>query len=363
MSGLSADFEMSYLAGATVRARFERPSEGASVTVLFGPSGCGKTTILRCLAGLERPRTGFIRFSGETWFDASSGRFLPPQRRGIGFGFQDMALFWHLTVARNIGYGLRKLPIGARQRRVEELLDLLGLRGLQHRYPRELSGGEQQRVALARALARRPRLLLLDEPLSALDSETRQTLGRELRLLLKSLGIPCFLVTHDRFEAMSLGDHVLVMRHGSILQDGPIDEVFSRPVNAEVARTVGIESVLPAEVVDHRGGLLTLDVGNARLTAVAPTARPGIGSPVQVCIRGEDVTLHTGTPEGVSARNCLPGRVTSLLPNGPLTRVELDCGFRLIALVTPEAAVALNLHEGAPIHAQIKAAAVHVMVK
>src|SRR5438552_11070092 len=207
---LSAEFERCFPRGPLIRVKVKVPTDAFSITVLFGPSGSGKTTVLRCLAGLDRPDRGHIRFEGETWFDAARGIFLSPQRRGIGYLSQEYALFPHLTVARNIAFGLGDLDASPRQQHVHKMLGLLGLAGLESRWPRQLSGGEQQRVALARALVRQPRLLLLDEPLAALDAPTREHLRRELRRLLAELQVPTVLVAHDRIEALALGDTVVL---------------------------------------------------------------------------------------------------------------------------------------------------------
>jgi molybdate transport system ATP-binding protein len=339
----------------------ERPDGTPALTVLFGPSGSGKTTVLRCLAGLERPESGVIRFAETTWFDAEQGIFLPPQERGIGFLFQDYALFPHLNVAENIAYGLRShLGRAERQRRVEELVSLLGLAGLEARYPRQLSGGQQQRVALARALAPRPRLLLLDEPLSALDVPTREQLRRELRRLLSGLHLPTLLVTHDRTEALALGDHVVVFDHGRVCQSGAVQEVFSRPADLAAARIVGVETVEPARVLSVREGLATLQVGKAQMMAVAPEP-PSVEA--YLCIRAEDVILEKGPIVASSARNRLTGRVRTLDMEGPLVRVSLDCGFSLTALVTRQACAELGLREGEEVLALVKASAIHLIAR
>jgi molybdate transport system ATP-binding protein len=358
MSVLFADFEKRYQRGPQIRAAFERPADQFSVTVLFGPSGCGKTTILRCLAGLERPERGRISFGAETWLDASMKHYARPQQRGVGFLFQDYALFPHMTVAGNIGYSLRSLSPSDRRRRVSELLDMLQLSGLDGRYPRQLSGGEQQRVALARAVAVRPRLLLLDEPLSALDSTIREDLRRQLRQLLATFAIPSFVVTHDRWEALALGDFVMVLDRGMVKQNGPVGEVFSRPIDAQIAKLLGVETVVPARVVRVDEGLAVLQVGSAELLAVASVP---LKRDVQVCIRGEDVTIQKGAVEQTSARNRLAGRIVSLTAEGPLIRAELDCGFPLVALVTKNAAAELGLREGDAVTAVVKAPAIHVI--
>src|SRR5260370_21023053 len=173
---LVGEFEKHFPDGPPIQVRLCRPADPFSLTVLFGPSGSGKTTALRCWAGLDRPQRGYIRFGDETWFDASCGILVPPQRRQIGYLFQEYALFPHLTVERNVGYGIRRIGDAERRTRIAEITDLLGLAGLEGRFPHQLSGGQQQRVALARALVCRPRLLFLDEPLSAVNLPTHAQL-------------------------------------------------------------------------------------------------------------------------------------------------------------------------------------------
>jgi molybdate transport system ATP-binding protein len=339
----------------TVQASLRRPADSASVTVLFGPSGCGKTTILRCLAGLERPESGSIHCGAVTWFDAAQRVHRSPQQRGVGFVFQDYALFPHLSVAENIGFGL---PATERAERVESLLRTFELSGLAARRPQQISGGQQQRVALARALARRPRLLLLDEPLSALDAGLRDTLRGELRRLLRSFAIPVVLVTHERTEVMALADEVIVMRAGAVLQRGGVTTVFSQPADLAVAGIVGMETVVAGDIVGEREGLATVRVGLALLTAVLP---PDIGTAVYVCLRGEDVILQAGTPAASSVRNQLLATVTSLTWEGALVRVGLDVGFPLTALITRPACEELALREGDRVIAAIKAPAIHLL--
>jgi molybdate transport system ATP-binding protein len=358
MSGpLHVQFEKRFRGGPTIVAEWEQPADAYSVTVLFGPSGCGKTTALRCVAGLERPNAGVIHFGPDVWFDAGRGLHLPPQRRGVGFLFQDYALFSHRTVAGNVGYAIGR----SGRERVAELLTAFELEGLGGRYPSQISGGQQQRVALARALAGRPRVLLLDEPLSALDQATRDELRPALRRLLAGLGIPVVLVTHDRAEAIALGDQIVVMDRGRVLQRGSVEEVFSRPRDPAVAWIVGTETVQPGTVIAIVDGLATVRVGSATLTAVPPavTDSPASSRDVFVCIRGEDVALHRNGGEG-SPRNRLPAVVNSLTPEGPLVRVGLDCGFPLIALVTRPASAELDLKIGDRLTAVVKAPAVHL---
>jgi molybdate transport system ATP-binding protein len=302
---LAAQFAKQFPRGPRIEAALELPVDAFSMTVLFGPSGAGKTTILRCLAGLERPEEGFIRLGDDVWFEAVRGICRPPQARDIGYLFQDYALFPHLTLAGNVGYGLSRLAVGERRRRIGELLDIFGLQGMEDRYPAQLSGGQQQRVALARALARRPRLLLLDEPLSALDTPTREQLRLELRTWLARLQIPVLLVTHERSEVLALADTVLIVDEGQIRQAGSAEEVFFHPASVAVARIVGVENILPVHF--------------RKATAAAG----------YFCVRAEDVRVTPGPARGEQ----LPARLQTLTREGPLVRLQLDCGFPLTALV------------------------------
>jgi molybdate transport system ATP-binding protein len=284
----------------------------------------------------------------------------PPQQRGIGFVFQDYALFPHLTVAGNIGFGLREVPPDERRQRVGEILQRFELRDLETRRPRQLSGGQQQRVALARAVVRRPRLLLLDEPLSALDTALREELRGELRRILAACEIPVLLVTHDRTEALALGDELVVMHDGTVRQNGPVLEVFNRPADADVAKIVGVETLLPGTVTSVTEGLAAVQIADQTLTAVGPTKAT---REVVVCIRGEDVILQRDSASPSSVRNRLAARVVALIAKGPLVRVELDAGFRLFALVTRPDCAELALREGKSVTALIKTPAIDLIAR
>ena len=356
---LVADFVKAFPGGATIAATVSQPVAGPFVTVLFGPSGCGKTTILRCLAGLERPGRGRITFDGETWFDAARRLSLPPQRRKVGYLFQDYALFPHLTVEQNIGYGVN-WPPRMREKLIAEMTERFGLDGLARRRPGELSGGQQQRVALARAMACAPRLLLLDEPLSALDGPTREPLRRELRQLLRTMNTPAVVVTHDRVEAMALADQVIVLSEGTVRQSGTVEEVFGRPANLTVARIVGVETVVRGKVIGVDAGLATVAVGPGGQHVLA-VAEPDAAGEVDVCVRAEDVMLQRQSPADTSGRNKLKAVVTSIVQEGPLVRVSLDCGFPMTAVITRPAREELNLAEGDTVTAVVKATAVHLI--
>ena len=212
------------------------------VVALLGPSGCGKTTLLRLIAGFERPNGGTVTVAGARV--AGDGAWVPPERRRVGMVFQDYALFPHLTVAENVGFGLQRRERG---RRVPELLAIVGLSGLDRRYPHELSGGQQQRVALARALAPSPELVLLDEPWSNVDPFLRDTLRAEVTEVIRPLGVTVVLVTHDREEAFSLADRIALMRDGAVVQEGTSEELYYAPVSRWAAEFVGAANVLTGE--------------------------------------------------------------------------------------------------------------------
>jgi len=350
------DITKSFPGRLMLEARFGLSLDPPAILILFGPSGSGKTTVLRCLAGLERPERGFIRFGAETWFDGQVNA--TPQARRLGCMFQDYALFPTETVAGNVAYGLAGLTQNERKARVEEVLALLQLQGVEAMRPAQLSGGQQQRVALARAIARRPQLLLLDEPLSALDAPTRARVRGELRHLLKQLAIPSVVVTHDWGEALALGDQMAVIGDGTVLQVGTPQEVFNRPKDADVARVVGIETALEGQVRESIEGLATVEVAGVTLHALAEDE---IGPDVFVCIRAEDVVLAHGAAGTTSARNQLQGRVVDISSMGALVKVGLDCGFPLFAVVTRSAVEDLRLSRGMPVTASMKAGAVHLV--
>ena len=355
---IALNIRKTFVGRATIAAELNLPLDSPSVMILFGPSGSGKTTILRCLAGLEQPDEGTISWNGERWFDTATHINRPPQARGLGYMAQDYALFPNYTVRGNISYGLDHLSNKDRELRVGEVLRLLQIEHLAQQKPAQLSGGQQQRVALARAIARRPRLLLLDEPLSALDTPTRTSLCKDLRLLLTRLAIPTVIVTHDWTEALALGDQIAVIDEGRVLQTGKPQEVFSRPINADVARVVGVETVIPGSVREIRDELTTVQVGLVRLTAMAS---PELESDVFVCIRAEDVTLELAGSTETSARNHVKGTVQAITSLGALMRVTVDCGFLLTALITRSAMNELGLIVGNNVRAAFKAGAVHLI--
>ncbi len=323
-----------------------------TVTAILGPSGCGKTTLLRCVAGLERVDQGEVLLGDGVWTRTTTQTLVPPWLRHVGWVPQDGALFPHLDVAHNISYAAPDVDTAAAVLRALDLQDLAA------RFPAQLSGGQRQRVALGRALAARPALLLLDEPLSALDTITRDETRATLRGHIKASGVPALLVTHDRGDVLALADQVVVMDAGRVLQHGAVAEVFAHPANAAVAHITGVDTVAQGQVEREDAGLLWVRVGDALVQGVAQVSP---GSSVLVCVRAEDVVLQRGEPSTTSMRNRLLGRVVSVTPQGALCRVNLDVGFELGALVTRAAADELDLKPGMTLHALFKAQAVTVV--
>lgn len=338
----------------SIHAVAELETGDRAVTVLFGPSGSGKTTILRAIAGLDSPDDGVIRFGDTTWFDRPHRIDLEPQQRRVGYLSQRYDLFPHLTVRENVGYG------AARDYPVDDLLERFGIAALADRRPAGLSGGEQQRTALARTLAREPQILLLDEPLSALDTPTREILRGELRAILRSSSVPAIVVTHDRTEALTIGDRIAVVVDGRIAQTGDVDAVFNHPLSVDVARATGIESVVPVEIVSSDGEIVVVRRGERELEASGIQWLGG-GDSAFALIRAHDVTVDQHRLEGISARNQLAGTIISVAPEDPLVRLRIDCGFELVALITRRSFQDLALSQGSPVVATIKASAIRLV--
>ena len=316
------------------------------VFVVLGPSGAGKSVLLETIAGFYRPDSGTIKIGGR---DVTAA---PPESRRIGFMFQDYALFPHLTVAQNVQFACRDDSA-----RTRELLARLGLTHFADRKPANLSGGEKQRVALARALAMDPALFLFDEPLSALDARARDALRDELKSLLRQLELPAIYVTHDQTEALVLADKMAILRDGALLQVGAPSEIFNAPADEFVANFVGVETVLEGETLAASDGDVRIALGSREIHAVSEHA----ARRVLVCIRPEDVALARAVRGDSSVRNQFDARVVAVAALGPLFKITLDCGFPLIAYVTKQSYLELNLAPGAPIVASVKATAIHLI--
>jgi molybdate transport system ATP-binding protein len=335
-----------------LRLQVEVEVEVGEVLAVLGPNGAGKSTLVRILAGLLRPDGGRVAVGGETWDDA--GTFVPAHRRALGMVFQDALLFPHLTVVDNVAFGLRTRGTGRARARAsaEDWLARVGLEGLGGRRPAELSGGQAQRAALARALVGDPALLLLDEPLSALDARTRLAVRAELRRHLAGFGGSTVLVTHDPVDAMALADRVVVVEEGRVVQTGTPAEVSRRPRTDYVARLVGL-SLLPGT---GEGRLVRLDGGGMVAVAEAATG------PVFAAVRPESVALYPSRPDG-SPRNVWPARVVGATPHGATVRCELAGEVPLVADVTAASFAEMGLGPGAEVWATVKASEVAVYAR
>ncbi|WP_320670490.1 ABC transporter ATP-binding protein [Patulibacter defluvii] len=325
---------------------------------LAGPSGAGKTTVLRIVAGLLRPEAGRVRCGEDVWLDRERGVALPPEQRACGYLFQHYALFPHLSAWRNVAYPLRGGGRAARRAAALEALERFGVAELADARPRELSGGERQRVALARALVRRPRVLLLDEPLAALDATTRGRATRTLATLLREHRVPTILVTHDFAEAATLATTVAIVDRGRIVQRGDAATVAARPATPFVADLTGAVVLTGvASAGDHGLTQIALDGGGTVLST-----DPGRGA-VAVTTQPWEITLHppvAADAEG-SARNALTATVTAITPLGNRVRVGLDAGQPLVAEITAAARDGLGLAVGQRVTAAWKASATRVL--
>lgn len=314
--------------------------EGEFVSLL-GPSGCGKTTILRCIAGFERPDTGHVYFYNQVIND------IPPERRDVGLVFQAYALFPNMTVGQNIAFPLmiKGYSQAEQKRRVSELLELVRLQGLDQRYPRQLSGGQQQRVALARALAKQPKVLLLDEPLSALDAKIREELRGEIRRVQTTLGITTIYVTHDQEEALSISDRVVVMHQGVVQQVGTPTQVYKRPETLFVARFVGTTNLFHGEIVggqQFRWRTYTFKVMD--------TQRWLGGTQAVLALRPEDMGLALSEAQVPTGYNALLTRVELLTFLGSIVRVTLRTEGDTMVRVDLPAETAANLSRGQQVY-------------
>lgn len=337
----------------------EIEQEERRTLVVVGESGAGKTTLLRLLAGLDAPDRGYIALAGETWFDEprTGGVWVPPWTRPVGYVGQDYALFPHLTVRENVAFGLKARGWSTRdaRERVEVMFERLAIRDLAERHPAQLSGGQQQRAALARALAPRPRLLLLDEPLSALDQRTRQEVRGELKAVIGEAQCTTVFVTHAPLEALLFGDRIAVLEEGRLTQAGEREDLLRRPRSSYVASLLGV-NLFRGRVLDAPGnaaGVVRVRTTDGVLTV--PDA--GLSGEVYVSVNPRDITLYVTPPVG-SAQNIFHGEVTEVVPqppDGERVRVVLRTRPALVTEVTRAAVEALGLKTGVWIHAGFKA--------
>ena len=330
---------------------------GRGVTALFGPSGSGKTTLLRCIVGLERAPGAYLGFDGEVWQDGD--RFVPTHRRPLGYVFQEASLFPHLTVRRNLEYGLKRVP--ARERRVplDHAIELLGIGHLLERRPDRLSGGERQRVGIARALALSPRILLMDEPLAALDLKRKQEILPYLERLHEELEIPVLYVTHAPDEVAHLADHLVVMEEGRVLASGPLTETLARidlPIRLGEDAGVVLDAVVAER--DTEWNLACVEFTGGRFWTRDSGAE--LGRRVRVRVLARDVSLSLEPHGGTSIQNILPGTVAEIgddsHPALALARLQIGAS-PMLARLTKRSAATLGLHPGMNLWVQVKAVA------
>jgi len=351
------------------------------ITILFGPSGSGKTTLLDCIAGLRTPDQGRIVAGNRILFDGDIN--LPARARQIGYVFQDLALFPHLTAAANVGYGLGRFDRGERGRRVSNWLEALGIIHLAGRRPAELSGGERQRVALARALVTEPSVLLLDEPMAALDLSTRIKIAEDLRRSVEARPVPVLYVTHSRDEAFMLGERMLMLDNGRVIAEGTPHQVMSAPRTETAAELAGIENIFDVRVIsihEDRGTMTcrvlpaSLDMAKtpgglpvdgdalSRIEIETPLVRAEAGAHLRVGISAGDILLGTSAPVGLSARNILEGRLISLEQRDMIVIARVNCGgVELAAHLTVAARDALELRPCRPVWLIVKTHSCHLM--
>jgi len=317
---------------------------------VLGPTGAGKTLMLELIAGFHRPDLG------EIWINDKNMTDVPPEQRRVGFVYQDYSLFPHLNVEENVKFGLRlkKIPKPEIDKKMRRAMSLLGLAHLSKRLPKTLSGGEQQKVALARAIVLDPDVLLLDEPLSALDAQTQEKLRGELKDFHEKSGITTIHVTHDHVEAILLGDRIGILSDGKLIQVGKPDEIFRKPKSEFVAKFVGVENIFSGKS-KLKKGLARIDIGNLLIEAV--TQKEG---KVKVCIRPEDILLSK-RPIKSSGRNMLKGKITEISDRGTTVRLKVDVGRELVVIITKRSFLDMKLKIGSGVYVAFKASSIHVI--
>lgn len=333
------------------------------ITILFGPSGAGKSTLLDCIAGLTLPDEGRIAVAEEILFDSASGICLTPQERRIAYVFQSLALFPHLTVEQNVEYGLNGLPRFERRKHAEKILETFGVEKLRNRKPDQISGGEKQRIALARSLVTNPRVLLLDEPLTGLDMELKNSIVGDLCAWNVANRIPILYVTHSREEVDALGERVIAIDNGRVVSRGLPAEVLDAPRRRRLAQSAGFENLLAGVVLGLRepDGVMRVRLGETACEIEVPLAHAAPGDHVQIAIRAGDILLATEQPRALSARNVLAGRINSLEQRGTMFAAHVDCGVTFVVHVTPGAVRALALAQGMQVWAVLKTHSCHLV--
>jgi molybdate transport system ATP-binding protein len=335
------------------------------IMILFGPSGAGKTTLLDCIAGLTAPDTGEIAVASRTFFSDQRGINIAVPQRRTGYVFQDLALFPHLSVEKNVQYGLAGLNAEQRRERTHAILESFRIPHLRNRKPAEISGGERQRVALARALVTDPCVLLLDEPLAALDAATKSKIIDDLRAWNDQHRVPILYVTHSRDEVFALGERVLVLEGGRLIAQGTPHEVMSAPRQETIAQLAGFENIFDVNVIaaHEDRGTMTCRVAGSSVELETPLVRADVGSTLRVGIRAGDILLATVQPSGLSARNVIAGKMLSLAQRDVIVVAGVACGVEMEVHLTLAARDALGLQPGREVWLVVKTHSCHLMQK
>ncbi len=345
---------------------FELDLAGAlppGITILFGPSGAGKTTLLDCIAGLVRPDAGRIATQERVLFDSALGIDVAPRFRRVGYVFQDLALFPHLTAEGNVEYGLSRLGREQCKQRSAAILESFRIAHLRGRQPGQISGGERQRVALARALVIDPAILLLDEPLAALDAATKSKIVDDLRAWNQEHRIPIVYVTHSREEVFALGEQVIVLENGCSIARGTPHQVMRAPRLETVAQLAGFENIFDATLaaVHEDRGTMVCQLSGSKVELETPLVRAEVGSALRIGIGAGDILLASIQPSGLSARNIIPGRVVSLAQHDVIVVAKVNCGVEMEVHLTLAARDSLHLQPGREVWLVVKTHSCHLM--
>ena len=348
---ISAKFDIDY---GSFRLNVDLNLPGTGITVLFGPSGSGKTTLLRCIAGLQRASHGFLAINGDVWQNSDRGIFVPTHKRPLGYVFQEANLFPHLSVKGNLQFGLKRIASPSATD-LQHILELLGIDHLLDRTPDRLSGGERQRIAIARALALNPKILLMDEPLAALDFKRKQEILPFLGRLHQELNIPVIYVTHSQQEVAQLADHIVIIEEGKVLASGPLSETLSR-LDVPLAQDRDASTVWQVMITEHESQYHLTHTGFTGGTISLPSLVGKVGELLRLQIYARDVSITLQEPTSTSILNVLPAIITGIVDdNSGHNVVRLQVGAHpLLAHITQKSTMLLGLQNGMSVYVQIK---------
>ncbi len=358
MSGIDFSFRLEQ-DGFQLDAKAILP--GSGITALFGRSGSGKTSLLRCIAGLEQAGTGHLRINNACWQDSTKDLFVPPHQRDLGYVFQEAALFPHLRVKGNLEYGWRRIPSAERKGNLTHICEILGIGELLQRYPHQLSGGEKQRVAVGRALLNSPKLLLMDEPMAALDRPRKAEIMPYLERLHAEADIPIIYVTHDLEELARIADHLALIENGHILRQGPLAKMFAS-IDLPIAQDEDAGAIIKTQITQHDDKFHLTHLNFCGGEILVSRIQRAVGEPLNIRIHARDVSLALQPPGESSILNVVQAVIAEMLDQGAgRIMVRLDAGGTpLLARITHKSQARLGLEVGMPVYAQIKSVAVSI---